>query len=360
MEKYEYKYNTDEFDVKLDEFLPGETLLFDIECTGLSRDYCSIYLIGCGYRRGDEVTVTLLFAPTPDDEADTLKAFFEMLNDYTDVITFNGESFDIPFIRARAKKHSLSCDTLNNIRSTDLFKITKKFAKYFNTPNCKQKTIEKYYGLFREDRFDGGQLIEIYKDYCIHPVKDALDTLLLHNREDITGMLTVLNVLELKALHDKILIPKSIDISHEDEIIIKTPMTLHQDILISDEFYDIAIKCDGITVMLHPYIGELKHFYKNYRDYCYIPDEGLLIPKALASAIERSRIEKATKENCFTPHTGVFLPVTDAKGHELFDITEALTFKKSCSDKQLFCEIKSEELSEEFLGAYVNALIRRV
>ncbi|MCR5098741.1 MAG: ribonuclease H-like domain-containing protein [Lachnospiraceae bacterium] len=360
MEKYTYKYKTSDFDCNLEELLSEDALLFDIECTGLSRDRCSVYLIGCGYRKKGEVTVELLFAPTPEDEADTLMAFLDMLGEYNSVITFNGESFDIPFIRDRAKKHGLDTGVMNNVSSLDLFKVAKKFSKYFNTPNCRQKTIEQYYGLFREDKYNGGQLIEIYMEYCKHPTKDALDTLLLHNHEDITGMLTVLNVLELKMLCRSDHFDVSCDISQPHEIMIRIPMALHQDIRISGEYYDIAIKNEGITVMLHPFMGELKHFYKNYRDYCYIPDEDLLIPRSLASTIDKSRLEKATKDNCCTRHTGTFLPMSDEKGHVFFDAGDALTFKKSCREKQLFVEIKCEDVSEGFLADYAGSLIKKI
>ena len=144
------------------------------------------------------------------------------------------------------------------------------------------------------------------------------------------------------------------------ELMYKLEMPLHQDIIISDSYYDIAIKKDGITVILHPFEGELRHFYKNYKDYCYIPDEDLLIPKSLASTIDKSRIEKATKENCCTKHTGSFLPVTDAKGHVFFDPGDAVTFKRDCADKQLFIEIDIKDIGDGFATAYIVSLLHAV
>ena len=53
---------------------------------------------------------------------------------------------------------------------------------------------------------------------------------------------------------------------------------------------------------------ELKHFYKDYKNYYYIPEEGQAIHKSVAAYVDTSFKEKATKENCFTKKKGDFLP----------------------------------------------------
>ena len=294
------------------------------------------------------------------DEADTLRAFFELLLGFSSVITFNGDSFDIRFIRDRAKKHGINPHDFDRIKSLDLFKTVKRFSKFLNTPDCRQKTIEQYYGLFREDRYNGGQLIDIYKQYSMRPDPEMLETLLLHNHEDVKGMLTVMNVLELSRLAEILEAFGDFDTTRPDELIFHFPAKLHQNIVVSDVYYTVSVKSDGVTVILHPKNGELAHFYSNYRDYCYIPDEALLIPKSLTSTIDRSRIEKATKENCCTKHTGTYLPITDEKGHRIFDSADTLTFKKSYSDKQLFIEIDPADISEAFMLEYIRSLVKYI
>ncbi len=364
MEVYKYNYNINDFDTPLETLLSEDALLFDIETTGLSRDHCSIYLIGCGYRKGVNITMTLLFAPTYEAEAEIIKAFLDLCGDFSSLLSFNGESFDIPFVRTRGKKMGLDCSRLNEIRSMDLFKLTKKYSKYLNTPDCKQKTIEQYYGLYRKDQYNGGQLIDIYKEYCINPDPKALDTLLLHNHEDVKGMLTVLNILQLQHIHDaasdSAFNLSHLDVSKTGELIFCIDMKLNQDITISDFYHVISLKPEGIRVILHPINGELKHFYPNYRDYRYIPNEDLLIPKALASTIDKNRIQKATKENCFTRHSGVFVPVTDEKGHSFYDASDEITYRISHDHKQQFIEADPSKASQNFWLSYISALIKYV
>ena len=360
MEKFSFQYKTTDFDADLLRLLPEDALLFDIETTGLSRDYCSVYLIGCGCRKSDTVTVELLFSPTPSDEADTIGAFLDMIKNYATLISYNGDSFDIKFIRERAKRHGIDAGILSRVRSLDLFKLVKKYSKFFTVPDCKQKTIEQYYGLFREDIYNGGQLIDIYKDYTKAPDPRLLDILLLHNHEDVKGMLTVMNVLELTHISEYLKLSADIDTSRPEEIIFFAATPLHQDIIVSDFYYTVSLKKDGITVILHPLTGELRHFYPDYKNYCYIPDEDLLIPKVLASTIDKTRLQRATKENCCVRHTGTYLPISDEKGHIFFDAADMLTYKKSHLDKQLFIEIDTNEISKEFIRSYIASLITRL
>jgi uncharacterized protein YprB with RNaseH-like and TPR domain/predicted nuclease with RNAse H fold/dephospho-CoA kinase len=68
---------------------PDETMFLDIETTGLSRYYHEVTLIGWGIGRRYGV---LLAGDDPND-------FLEDLAKAKAVITFNGSSFDLPFIR---------------------------------------------------------------------------------------------------------------------------------------------------------------------------------------------------------------------------------------------------------------------
>lgn len=52
----------------------------------------------------------------------------------------------------------------------------------------KQKDWEQFLGLNREDKYDGGQLIAVYKDYLMSKDEDLLHNLLLHNEDDLLGM----------------------------------------------------------------------------------------------------------------------------------------------------------------------------
>ena len=57
----------------------SDLLFFDIETTGFSGDYASVYLIGCVWHDGNTWILTQYFAETRDAEEEVLDAFFALL-----------------------------------------------------------------------------------------------------------------------------------------------------------------------------------------------------------------------------------------------------------------------------------------
>ena len=97
------------------------------------------------------------------------------------------------------------------------------------------------------------------------------------------------------------------------------------------------------------FIGTLKYYFKDYKNYVYVPDENLLLPKALSTSIDKSRIQKATKEQCFAAKEGMFLP-------NLLKLDER-EFKKDFSSKETYIEIDPKEVSFRFLENYIQKII---
>ena len=50
-------------------------------------------------------------------------------------------------------------------------------------------------GVCREDKYNGGQLIEVYKDYLATRDEFLYNLLILHNEDDLKGMPSILPVL---------------------------------------------------------------------------------------------------------------------------------------------------------------------
>ena len=59
----------------------------------------------------------------------------------------------------------------------------------------KQKSIEQFLGLAREDKYNGGQLIEVYREYLMTHESFLYDLLILHNEDDLKGMPSILPIL---------------------------------------------------------------------------------------------------------------------------------------------------------------------
>ena len=91
---------------------PGD-LFLDIETTGLSRARHRIYLIGmASLVDNNNIYVNQLFADCPQDESVILARFADYMRTSKTkrIITFNGNSFDLPFLLTRANTAGITLD----------------------------------------------------------------------------------------------------------------------------------------------------------------------------------------------------------------------------------------------------------
>lgn len=100
-----------------------------------------------------------------------------------------------PVSATRAKKFGLSFVPASV--QHDIYKKISPYKNLLHLPGCRQKQLEEFIGIHREDHFNGGELIELYHSYARQPTKELLDILLLHNREDLEGMTTLYRVMAI-------------------------------------------------------------------------------------------------------------------------------------------------------------------
>lgn len=255
---------------------PEDVLFFDIETTGLSARSAGLYLIGVltytvatsiaeesnTASSSDEAQISAIpsahraaNAPTsstasPDtsapeaaghwtllqyfcedvaDEPAVLQAFFELLRTKKILISYNGDGFDIPFLRHMVEQYGLHAprphhstaprdrvdcldtdsstiaDTrplysFDTVESFDLFKKFRPLKHLLGLSDLKLKSCERFLGIDREDRFTGGELIEVYFEWQKTKAPALLDTLLLHNAEDIANLPNLLPLLRYRSL----------------------------------------------------------------------------------------------------------------------------------------------------------------
>ena len=183
---------------------PKEILFIDIETTGLSPKSSVIYLIGCAYYKFDDWHLRQFFADKRGEEEELLNAFMEFAKDFKILLHFNGERFDLPFIKFKCDRFHID-DLLDNYKSIDIYKRVAPYKNILGVPDCKQKTIELFLGIDRTDVYTGGELIEVYKDYLIAQDEHSLELLLLHNADDVRGMFLLLPALYYHDLFQKLI-----------------------------------------------------------------------------------------------------------------------------------------------------------
>lgn len=195
-----------EYDEKLtfkSKYYDEEAVFLDIETTGLSPMRSFIYLIGLVFIDLKKVTmhITQLIAEDKDEEEEILKLMKERLKGYKTVVTYNGNSFDLPFIAKRAERYGIEPIVMD---SFDMYEKLRLHKDTLKLDGLKQKNIEKKLGITREDRYNGGECISFYKDYVKNKNQESFDRFVLHNYDDLLYMPATMSILDL--LDEKITI----------------------------------------------------------------------------------------------------------------------------------------------------------
>lgn len=294
-----------------------ELLFFDIETTGFSGDYSNLYLIGCVYFEDDTWNLLQWFADTPEAEIEVLAAFFEFLKRFSIVIHFNGDGFDIPYLQKRCQAFALPCG-FSAVRSFDIYKKIRPYRNLLGLASMKQKAIEQFLGVDRDDLYSGGQLIKVYHDYLHTGEKYLFDMLMLHNADDLRGMPGILPILSYPDFleHEFTLESQSIvtqrDIFGRDfhrlELVYKSPVTVPVPFTKSNSLADLEARGNVLTACIDLCEEELKYFYPDYKNYYYLIYEDRAIHKSVAEYVDREARIKATAKTCYTRRSGLFLP----------------------------------------------------
>lgn len=162
-----------------------KTTVFDIETMGL-MPYKDMIISASFYDPAGGSCVSY-FADSPANEINLILDILNKLSENDVVVTYNGDSFDLPFVLTRAKKYKL-CDKLPLLYSCDMYRILKKYWPMAQTmKSLRQKAVEIALGLAddRTDEIPGSECISLYNQYIAGINDRAKDLILLHNKDDV-------------------------------------------------------------------------------------------------------------------------------------------------------------------------------
>lgn len=176
-------------------FPEGKNIFFDIETTGFSRVYNRVYLIGMLYYSSNKKSwiIEQAFISNPNMEKELVSYFNDKISEFDNLISFNGDSFDIPFVKAKLEKYGIS-HNFNKIASYDIYRRIRAYKYILPLENFKLKSLEEFLGIYREDIYSGKDCIDFYNNYVRTKDIDLKEKLLLHNYEDLYYLKDVLAI----------------------------------------------------------------------------------------------------------------------------------------------------------------------
>ncbi len=311
----------------------GNGIFLDIETTGLKKESCSVYLIGLLYP-GESFTLSLLFAEKTGEECLILSELSRMTaGKEVSLITFNGRHFDLPFLIKRYEVNGITPPAfLSDGSDTDIYALIRPYRRSFGLSSLNQKAVEKLLGIEREDSYSGGELIGVYHDYVKTGNKGLLDLLLTHNRDDVLCMAEILPVLSYAKLFSAAREVLNIglqdcmsfnikgasydchmgfDGSKEESLCISfdLPEPVPKPHLFHNLRLFLETREDTGVLRVPVMETELKHFFKNHKDYYYIPSEDKAVLKTIGNLMTDTELSKATARTCYIRTSGRFLPL---------------------------------------------------
>ncbi len=175
------------FFLLLSYFKKQDLLFIDIETKNLFSESI-IITIGLGYFENEKFIVRQFTILKDAAEYEILNEASKYFENKKAVITFNGKTFDIPFLENRLSYYSIEHQDIGCLFNFDLFHFSKNaFKNELNSFSLKD--IEKY--ILKKQRKNDIPSDEVdfyYSSYLKTGDIRYLNTIIYHNLEDIKGM----------------------------------------------------------------------------------------------------------------------------------------------------------------------------
>lgn len=168
---------------------PEDLLYVDIETTGLSAG-TPLFLVGALTFSEGSLRVRQLLARDYTEEVALLDYFSGLLEGARVMVSFNGKSFDLPYIRDRSVFHGIPFH-LYQAHIDLLHEARRRWRK--RLPNCKLQTLERYIcKRMRYDDIPGAEIPDAYHRFVRSGNAVQMREILHHNALDLITMAEVL------------------------------------------------------------------------------------------------------------------------------------------------------------------------
>ncbi|MGI6021028.1 MAG: ribonuclease H-like domain-containing protein [Lachnospiraceae bacterium] len=206
-----------------------------------------------------------------EDEYLILEQLCEILPKFNTIFTFNGTSFTIPYLKSKFDAYDLPnpFQKAQNPIQRDLYMEYKALYRFLKLPSRKLSDFSGFLG--GSDENDAEMLLNISR--------------LLPYTEFLKGEISPIQA-----------VPSGSDLVFIFKL--KTPVPVRNSFN-AGPFYVLLEDCIG-KISVKTENGYIKHFYPDYRNYEYLPEEGFAIHKSLSSFVEKSRKIPAQPDTAFT------------------------------------------------------------
>ncbi len=167
---------------------PEDVFFLDLETTGLTST--PLFLIGTMGLEGGEFVVRQYLARDYSEEAAAIFLAAQRLAGKSLLVTFNGKSFDMPYMRMRAAATGVAVGT--DPPHLDLLHVSRRIWRAV-LPNCKLQTIESHIcRRARHGDIPGAEIPDAYHAFVRTGDAALIVEILRHNMLDLVTMADIM------------------------------------------------------------------------------------------------------------------------------------------------------------------------
>jgi len=168
----------------VDDLVPADMIFMDIETTGLGNS--PLFLIGVMVWDAGGFEVQQYLARNYAEEAAVIHFFIDICADKRLLVTFNGKSYDFPYIRTRSISNGIPF-TLDPAHFDMLHECRRIWRSHL--PDCKLQTLETHIcGRPRYGDIPGAEIPDAYHEYVRTDNAWQIVEVLKHNLLDLVTM----------------------------------------------------------------------------------------------------------------------------------------------------------------------------
>jgi uncharacterized protein len=177
--------------------VPAHALLYlDTETTGLAGGTGTVaFMVGLAWLEMDALRIVQWILARFDGEASLLARVRERMALAGVLVTFNGKSFDLPLLKARARLAGtdVASDSLAHL---DLLHVTRRLL-HAGWPDCRLRTAEaRALRLERTDDLPGAEAPAAWRRWLERGDASLLGRVADHNRADLLALVALVALLE--------------------------------------------------------------------------------------------------------------------------------------------------------------------
>ncbi len=154
--------------------------IIDIETMGLSER--PIILLGIAKPTKTHICTSQFLLRDIQDEPSAIWALIQQVEPNSSFITFNGRSFDIPYIKQRLAYYGLDAPLDNT--HFDILHFTRRALRH-KLSDCRLDTVETYIGVKRDVNIPGSLVPHFYETYLKTKNVGPLVPIVEHNKQDL-------------------------------------------------------------------------------------------------------------------------------------------------------------------------------